>query len=222
MYRNFILTMKFLIVGFLLWGCQSADSNRHDVDDDWFMIRVGPDDENARLDHRIQGFNLHHPVLAPAAWEVIMSGGVLLWREHEIRIYSEDEITAAFSNRTFREYNVSTGARIEFLSADGQVYLWYPADLSIVHGQWRSLDGIYICLRYFAVSNESPTAQVWNEWQCNLIPVSIGRDSESVLGDSLELREDESVPYVLERHPEFTLEEYRERIDDGYDSSDGR
>ena len=77
-------------------------------------------------------------------------------REAEVAAMTPAEQRAAMDtkvrDRTIIYYQRGHGVFVEFTSADGKVFMWYPRNQRIVNGSWglRDFDGPKLCYKYFA------------------------------------------------------------------------
>ncbi len=59
-------------------------------------------------------------------------------------------MVASVSDRTIVYYQPGHGVFIEFTSADGRLFMWYPRNSRVVNGTWglRDFDGPKLCYKY--------------------------------------------------------------------------
>jgi len=69
------------------------------------------------------------------------------------------------ANITYASFDTGHGYQVEYLSADGRAYLWYPGNRKPVVGAWkRVLDEV--CYRYGKSTFNPQTLQNGGAWNC--------------------------------------------------------
>jgi hypothetical protein len=106
------------------------------------------------------------------------------------------------------------GTQIEYASADGKVYLWYPGNQVVLGGQWRvetrsmdigdksaprPLDVTYTCFRYDTTGRNPMTGETGLDWSCNATLFYKKNITESANGDVFGLSRRRMPPFVLDR-----------------------
>lgn len=144
------------------------------------------------------------------------------------------------SDSTMIAYDGSHGLQIEYLSADGEAFLWYPGNQRIVSGEWKLeksetfyqaktengwhiprlgyfKDGLKyrahskICYRYTGNTYNPVTKQRGGNWQCSGAPLLLNHKFRStVSGDPFNLSEGKSVPFILKRKDRSELRRIRD------------
>ena len=61
-----------------------------------------------------------------------------------------DAMIAAVTDRTIIYYQRGHGVYVEYTSADGRLFMWYPRNGGVVRGTWglRDIDGPVLCYQY--------------------------------------------------------------------------
>jgi len=138
-----------------------------------------------------------------------------------------EEVRVAVSDRTNMVYDTVHGTQVEFTSADGRAFLWYPGNSVILPGAWkidrmtRTLGGMprehtVLCFRYTENSYNPATGHSGADWECNMayFYINKARRTESVGGDVLGLATMGRPPFKLTRD-KTTLAELAARITRG-------
>lgn len=91
----------------------------------------------------------------------------------------------------------SDGTRVEYNTANGKTYLWYPGNAEIVPGKWklkRNGKSVDICFKFPAGAT---TGQAAGDWQCRGVQVYL--EGQRSPGDVFELSKAKAVPFALSR-----------------------
>ena len=108
----------------------------------------------------------------------------------------------ALAGKTNLTYDTGHGTQVEYYSADGQNYLWYPGNKIVLPGHWK-LDGgsrahpANICFAYPANSYNPVTHQYGPGWECEPMAVYSAHLAEQANGDVFGLASRRAVPFVL-------------------------
>jgi hypothetical protein len=162
-----------------------------------------------------------------------------IWNAKESRLYagcagvlpvfivglaSMQEVRRYYNDRTHMSYSKAHGPQVEYSTADGRVFLWYPGNTAILPGRWRveetnpvivHLAGrpegssesrrlTKICFQYGADSYNPVTRHQGADWECTLYAFAKATDRESRVGDVFGLASGK-LPFVLDRD-ETTIE----------------
>ena len=123
-------------------------------------------------------------------------------------------------NKTVRHYSPQHGTQVEYHSADGRAFLWYPGNPMILRGQWRVEEVPNVpklwevppgsgnivertlfqpCYRYGANTYNPVTRNHGDKWECSGFFTGFG---EARGGDLFGLARGGAVPFVLgkQRH----------------------
>ncbi len=109
---------------------------------------------------------------------------------------------AGVTNTTF---SASHGTQVEYVATDGNTYLWYPGNATIVRGHWRKgeMQGFpAICFAYQANSYNPATGSVGGQWECEPTLLYSHGIVDQNPGDVFGLRSRSVVPFSLQ--PERT------------------
>ncbi|ORE93919.1 hypothetical protein [Aurantimonas sp. 22II-16-19i] len=105
-----------------------------------------------------------------------------------------------FAGKTVMTYSNQHGTQVEYFGSDGQAYLWYPGNMSVVPSLWKIEDrGIIfenrICWKYPSASYNPVTARDGGSWECR--PVTRHAVVDFADGDVFDLSRRRLVPYRL-------------------------
>ena len=128
------------------------------------------------------------------------------------------------SDRTNMFYGSSHGTQIEYTSADGRAYLWYPGNNVVLPGFWK-IDEAYqsfhrpqgitvlsICFRYGANTYNPATGHQGASWECSSSAIAdVSRIADSKQGDLFGLSQRQTPPFVLST-ARTTLEDLSRRV----------
>lgn len=135
---------------------------------------------------------------------------------------TEDEARANLRDRTRNVHDAGHGTQINYTSADGRSFLWYPGNNVILPGAWKverrpgtvwgtRQDIVHVCYRYGPNTYNPVTGSQGTSWECSYAALSLHRVRESATGDVLGLARRSAVPFVLTREP-TTLKQLAARI----------
>lgn len=125
---------------------------------------------------------------------------------------TEDEARANLSDRTRNVHDAGHGTQINYTSADGRSFLWYPGNNVILPGAWKverrpgsiwgtRHDIVHVCYRYGPNTFNPVTGSQGAQWNCSYAALSLRRMRENAVGDVLGLARRSNVPFVLSREP---------------------
>lgn len=134
------------------------------------------------------------------------------------------EVRHYFSNRTKLSYSSGHGTQVEYSSADGRVFLWYPGNRAVVSGRWRveeigpvivRQEGnpaepgkprklAKVCFQYGPNTYNPVTQHQGGGWECTLYGSLKATARESRSGDVFNLANGK-IPFVLLKE-EATIE----------------
>src|SRR5262249_25017042 len=117
------------------------------------------------------------------------------------------------SNTTTLSYSPQHGTQVSYSADDGRIFLWYPGNPEILHGNWRTCEERMgsqlesgerisipigkVCFQYGPNTYNPVTGAVGDVWECSIA----GRLEETLVerrrGDVLGLMKRASVPFVL-------------------------
>ena len=116
------------------------------------------------------------------------------------------------ANQTIKTYNRHFSTQVEFHSADGRTFLWFPGNRRIVRGRWKvekqttasfgssKKQAIaFLCYKYGPNTYNPVTKQKGGKWKCIAPNLVFKTKSEKRTGDIFRLSGRESVPFVLQR-----------------------
>jgi len=130
-------------------------------------------------------------------------------------------------NKTLRHYSPQHGTQVEYHTADGRAFLWYPGNAIIVAGEWRVEEMpnapklwemppgsgnivertlFWPCYRYGPNTYNPVTRQHGDKWQCVGLLTGIGEARD---GDLFRLARGGPVPFVLMKR-RYTYDELLE------------
>lgn len=135
---------------------------------------------------------------------------------------TEDEARANLADRTRNVHDAGHGTQINYTSADGRSFLWYPGNSVILPGAWKveryggwiwgtRQDIVHVCYRYGPNTFNPVTGSQGAEWNCSHAALSLRRTRESAAGDVLGLARRSNVPFALSREP-TSLQQLAARI----------
>jgi len=132
-------------------------------------------------------------------------------RRKFIVAYGKDGATlrAFLSGTTYKSYSKAHGTQVEFLSADGGAFLWYPSNRVLVVGRWetRDFDSPYspnICFKYGSNTYNPVTKTVGGNWTCRHGRGFILQANGIVRNDIFGLQSG-SIPFVMPKGPKFSF-----------------
>lgn len=100
-------------------------------------------------------------------------------------------------SRTAHTFSPTFGNQIEYTSADGRAYLWFPGNTAILVGEWRLRGSERVCFRYPAVSINASTGVAGGEWECSHVSSWLLHRKASWSGDVYNLERGGPVPADL-------------------------
>jgi hypothetical protein len=133
---------------------------------------------------------------------------------NELPSTTVDGITGFMANRTIMTYSVGHGTQVEYSTANGRTFLWYPGNTRTVSGEWKveerdvqlpGSDGVtarkvtLICYRYGANTYNPVTNQRGGAWECRPAERDFRLIVESVQGDVFGLAARRTPPFALTR-----------------------
>jgi len=123
-------------------------------------------------------------------------------------------IIKSIPDATAMTYDAGHGTQIEYTSADGKTYLWYPGNTRIVPGRYK-IDNMTLpldsrpnspmvslaamCFRYGANSHNPATGRKGGDWECLPLSIYADRRREVRKGDIFGLSGRQSVPFKLDK-----------------------
>lgn len=119
------------------------------------------------------------------------------------------KVSALLRNTTTRIWDKGHGTQVEYLSAGGKAFLWYPGNRSVVVGDWKTQarEGgsvSEICFRYGQESYNPVTGQSGGTWSCRNATGYLVNLDVIVRGDPFNLTSGR-VPYVLPKQERISL-----------------
>lgn len=132
----------------------------------------------------------------------------LLWLILPVPAASQSVMEARniLCDRTVFFYDRGHGNQIEYFSANGLAYLWYPGNRGAVPSQWRlearsGTGETTICFKYPRRGYNPVTKKYGGNWVCRLFSVFWSHtNGEPTVGDIFGLSTG-TVPYPLPNHP---------------------
>ena len=128
------------------------------------------------------------------------------------------------SNRTIKTYNRRFNTQIEFHSADGRTFLWFPGNRRIVKGWWKverrtrsspfsrkKYSVATLCYRYGPNTYNPVTKESGGKWKCLYPGVVFKTKTSKRNGDVFGLSRRTTVPFVLQRK-KYTFAEVKAAI----------
>jgi len=73
---------------------------------------------------------------------------------------------ASYSGNTFVYYGRAHGVQVEYYSANGRNYLWYPGNRRAVPGRWKLSNKKTICFQYGGNTYNPVTRKRGGRWEC--------------------------------------------------------
>lgn len=146
---------------------------------------------------------------------------------------TEDQLIATYRNKTRIGYEPSHGTQIEYTSANGQAWLWYPGNTVIIPGEWKRKDSAEnyefpanegegktytvpkteICFRYGKNTHNPVTGHRGGGFECNPIALmKLLSDETIVSGDIFGLAGRKAVPFVLPKRKQLSINDVNKRL----------
>lgn len=117
-------------------------------------------------------------------------------------------LRAQYADVTRLECTSQHGTQIEYLSPNGNTYLWYPGNRRVVVGEWKTQNatggGAELCYRYGANSYNPATGSRGEEFHCINAQLSNFLENERMHGDAFQLATGE-IPFVLKPKRKYSL-----------------
>jgi hypothetical protein len=135
---------------------------------------------------------------------------------------TEEEARANLRDRTRNVHDSGHGTQINYTSAGGRSFLWYPSNSVILPGEWKvesrtsmvwgsRRDVVHVCYRYGPGTYNPVTGAQGANWECSYAALSLRRMRENAVGDVLGLSRRSAVPFVLGREP-TTLQQLAAKV----------
>jgi hypothetical protein len=129
---------------------------------------------------------------------------------------------AQFSNKTNVGWDPRHGTQVEYTSADGKAYLWYPTNAVVLAGEWslderelrlkfegetdiRTIKQPRVCFRYGANTYNPVTGHRGDGWQCTPFVAWQRGTRETRPGDPFGLARRKDAPFVLPKPDRLTF-----------------
>lgn len=144
--------------------------------------------------------------------------------------FTEAQARAALSDKTHLSLSSAHGPQIEYSSADGRVYLWYPGNKVILPGTWEVKSAKYTkrttrgdkvtefvgslamnCYRYGRNTYNPVTRSLGSRPECEVAGKANAANVEVADGDIFGLSQRSEAPFVLTRDIE-SFAQVRARI----------
>ncbi|KQT48490.1 hypothetical protein ASG47_09090 [Devosia sp. Leaf420] len=116
-------------------------------------------------------------------------------------------------DHTHMSYDPAHGTQVEYLAANGNSYLWYPGNRSILPGRWKR-EGDQMWFAYGANTYNPATGQSGGGFECVPFRIYWGSVERRMPGDILGLSSRTDVPFRLEKR-RTTLEKLLARVSPG-------
>jgi hypothetical protein len=113
--------------------------------------------------------------------------------------------SVTLKDRTILHYEPQHGTQIEYLSANGMSYLWYPGNNVIVPAPWK-LKGGSICFLYPARSYNPVTKTQGGNWECEPTSAYYRTIKQTMPGDMFGLSARKLVPFVIQRGQDLHIQ----------------
>lgn len=115
-----------------------------------------------------------------------------------------EQATTLVSGKTSLSYDLGTGHgnQIEFNSTDGECYLWYPGNKTILKGKWqirRDKDVTSICYSYAKNTYNPVTKSKGGDWECEALGVFAHYQVDRKNGDVFGISKQANAPHILAR-----------------------
>lgn len=133
------------------------------------------------------------------------------------------------SNKTRRSWDPAHGVQVEYTSADGRAYLWYPGNKLILAGRWktleydanvpapdgpRSLKQFKVCFDY-GPNTYNPATGHAGGWECTHFVNLLFSGGPSRSGDVFGLAKRKTPPFILDKTEKPSLDELLARVGSG-------
>jgi len=113
-------------------------------------------------------------------------------------------------NHTYMTYEPQHGTQVEYLSRQGEAFLWYPGNSVILAGRWKR-EGSSICFAYDGNTYNPVTGHIGGSFECMPFALHQSGIRERVAGDLLNLERRVDAPFRLSKS-QTTLEALRAKI----------
>ncbi|MEL6599768.1 MAG: hypothetical protein AAFR40_09600 [Pseudomonadota bacterium] len=129
---------------------------------------------------------------------------------------TRETLEAFYTDTTTRSFTPWHGNQIEYLSPDGKAFLWYPGNVELVIGDWRTEQlpderRARMCYRYGPDTYNPVTEEAGGQWSCRFAAESLYISDEIVDGDPVGLSGG-ALPFVMPEATEITLAEAVARL----------
>ncbi len=128
------------------------------------------------------------------------------------------------SNKTIITYNRNFSTQIEFHSADGRTFLWFPGNQRIVRGLWKVQISVQsspfsskkysvanLCYKYGPNTYNPVTKKSGGQWKCLNPGVVFKTKTAKRSGDTFGLLGRTKVPFILQRK-KYTFAEIKSAL----------
>ena len=133
----------------------------------------------------------------------------------EAPVLAYDQARGFFVDRTNLFYGSFHGSQVEYTSANGEAFLWYPGNAAILTGYWKVETGAAgasrICFSYGEATYNPATGRSGGGWQCASAREYVTRIVEARNGDYLGLQARRAAPFWLSRD-KTTLDDLHKRM----------
>jgi hypothetical protein len=122
----------------------------------------------------------------------------MLWLALAVFAFTAEVARAASipTNSTNMTWDSGHGTQVEYVSADGRTFLWYPGNKVILPGHWK-MQGRNVCFLYGANTYNPVTKVVGAVWECEPTNVYGALQTERAKGDVFGLSTRGAVPFIL-------------------------
>jgi hypothetical protein len=132
------------------------------------------------------------------------------------QMLSPAQARSVVADRTNLLYGSFHGTQVEYTSANGEAFLWYPGNAVILSGYWKietaaPYGAPQLCFSYGEATYNPSTGRGGGGWQCAWARDYWQRIVEARNGDYLGLEARRAAPFWLSREP-TTLDDLRSRV----------
>ena len=107
-------------------------------------------------------------------------------------------------NHTYMMYGPQHGTQVEFLSSEGEAFLWYPGNRVILAGRWKR-ERSNVCFAYDGNTYNPVTGHIGGTFECMPFALYQSGIRERIAGDILNLERRVDAPFRLSKS-QTTLE----------------
>jgi len=116
----------------------------------------------------------------------------------DCQVYTEEFVISELLDATLYFYEDEHGNQIEYLSSDGNAYLWYPGNSIILKGKWAVIENQLIAFSFQQGTYNPVTNEKMDSWSFRELEFFVETINGKREGDVFKLSQ--RFPRVLEKH----------------------